>query len=145
MNDADRKPGNVLLSVRNLRLESRDGRAVVPDLSFHVWRSRVTAIVGESGSGKTVAARAILGLLPAGLRQTAGSIEFAGQELHRLSRQAYRQLRGPSIGMVFQEPMVSLNPALTIAEQLAEGLRLHERMPREAIRSCCEWSSARTS
>jgi peptide/nickel transport system ATP-binding protein len=139
MNDTDTRPASdVLLSVENLRLESRSGRVVIPDLSFRVWRAQVTAIVGESGSGKTVAARAVMGLLPPGMRQTAGTIEFAGQPLQRLSPRAYRRLRGPSIGMVFQEPMVSLNPALTIAEQLAEGLRLHERLPSAAIRSRCE-------
>ena len=139
MNDTDTRPtSDVLLSVENLRLESRSGRVVIPDLSFRVWRAQVTAIVGESGSGKTVAARAVMGLLPPGMRQTAGTIEFAGQALQRLSRRAYRRLRGPSIGMVFQEPMVSLNPALTIAEQLAEGLRIHEHLPSAAIRSRCE-------
>jgi peptide/nickel transport system ATP-binding protein len=139
MNDTDTRPASdVLLSVENLRLESRSGHVVIPDLSFRVWRAQVTAIVGESGSGKTVAARAVMGLLPPGIRQTAGTIEFAGQPLQRLSPRAYRRLRGPSIGMVFQEPMVSLNPALTIAEQLAEGLRLHERLPSAAIRSRCE-------
>ncbi len=80
------------------------------------------ALVGESGSGKTMAARAVLGLLPAGIRRTGGRIMFMGSDLATLDHEALRALRGPAIGMVFQEPMTSLNPAIRIGEQLTEAL-----------------------
>jgi len=92
------------------------------------------ALVGESGSGKTLAARSILNLLPDGVRRVAGRIELEGRDLTQLSALEMRKVRGARIGMVFQEPMVSLNPAMTIGRQLAEGLQLHRSLSREEIR-----------
>src|SRR5262245_47212229 len=110
-----------LLSVRGLTLASRAGN-VVDALSFDVHPGEVLGIVGESGSGKTMAARAVIGLLPQAIRRSAGRIEFEGQDLATLAPGALRRVRGRRIGMVFQEPMTSLNPALTIGRQLDEGL-----------------------
>jgi len=95
-------------------------------------------VVGESGSGKTLAARAILSLLPPGVRRVSGAIHFAGRNLAALSPRELRAVRGASIGMVFQEPMSSLNPAITVGRQLIEGLRLHRGLPvHECRRRAC--------
>lgn len=131
-----------LLSVEALRLETDphtgSSRTLLHDLTFHVQPGAFTAIVGESGSGKTVAARAILSLLPPGVRRVAGSIRFAGTDLATLTPRELRRIRGGSIGMVFQEPMSSLNPAITVGRQLLEGLRLHQRLPvAECRRRAC--------
>ncbi len=112
---------NPLLSVQGLTLTSRVGN-VVDTLSFDVHAGEVLGIVGESGSGKTMAARAVIGLLPQAIQRTAGRIDFEGHDLATLAPSALRRVRGRRIGMVFQEPMTSLNPALTIGRQLDEGL-----------------------
>ena len=130
-----------LLRVAGLRIETapRRGasRVLLNDLSFDMKAGEFLAIVGESGSGKTLAARAILDLLPPGVRRSAGSIALNERELTRLSPRDLRAVRGAEIGMVFQEPMVSLNPALTIGRQLTEGLELHRRLGRSQIRVLC--------
>ncbi|HET6971925.1 MAG TPA: ABC transporter ATP-binding protein, partial [Phenylobacterium sp.] len=120
-----------LLRIEGLRLEAEaGGRPPLLD-DFHLALSpgEFVALVGESGSGKTLAARAILGLLPPGVRQTAGQVVFEGQDLTAIPADRLRRLRGGAVGMVFQEPMASLNPAMTIGAQLDEGLRLHTAMP----------------
>ena len=123
-----------LLQVEDLRITAAAGHHVVDGVSFDVDKSEVVAVVGESGSGKTMAARSILRLLPPGLTHTGGRIWFNGQDLATLQPEALRHIRGAQIGMVFQEPMVSLNPALTIGAQMAEGLRLHEKVSADEIR-----------
>ncbi len=136
-----------LLEVANLRIESarrgEPARTLLESLSFAVASGEFIALVGESGSGKTLAARAILDLLPPGVRRSSGSITLAGKELTRLDARALRKVRGAEIGMVFQEPMVSLNPALTIGRQLAEGLELHFGCGRKEIRERCAEMLAR--
>ena len=109
-------------------------RTLLEGLSFEIGSGELVALVGESGSGKTLAARAILRLLPPGVRQSAGRIELQGRDLTQLSALELRNVRGARIGMVFQEPMVSLNPAITIERQLAEGMRLHLQLPGAEIR-----------
>lgn len=127
---------NTMLSVRNLSISvGPSGKRIVDELNFDLASGDMLALVGESGSGKTMAARSILSLLPAPLVTTAdSSIRFEGRELTGLAAKALRQIRGAQIGMVFQEPMVSLNPAVTIGEQMAEGLRLHRTMSRAEIK-----------
>jgi peptide/nickel transport system ATP-binding protein len=133
--------GPALLNVRSLRIEAAGGEAGRPpllaDLSFDVAPGDFVAVVGESGSGKTLAARSILGLLPPGVRRAGGTITLQGRELTGLTQAQLRAVRGRQVGMVFQEPMVSLNPALTIGRQLAEGLKLHERLGEPEIRARC--------
>jgi peptide/nickel transport system ATP-binding protein len=127
-----------LLTVDHLRIvAARSGAAVVDDVSFAIDRGEFLAVVGESGSGKTAAARAILGLLPPGLRRAGGRIELDGEDLATVSPRRMRTLRGPAVGMVFQEPMVSLNPAISVGAQMAEGLALHERLAKSEIRRRC--------
>jgi peptide/nickel transport system ATP-binding protein len=130
-----------LLEIRDLRIESTRPavpvRTLLEGLSFNIATGEFLALVGESGSGKTLAARAILDLLPPGVRRAGGAILLAGRDLTRLSASALRKVRGAQIGMVFQEPMVSLNPALTVGRQLAEGLELHFGWGRQEIRERC--------
>ncbi|MDB6161690.1 MAG: transporter related protein [Gammaproteobacteria bacterium] len=128
-----------LLRFAGVRIEAagraRAGSApLLDDLSFDVAPGEFVAVVGESGSGKTLAARSILNLLPDGVRRVAGRIELEGRDLTQLSGPDMRKIRGAQIGMVFQEPMVSLNPAMTIGRQLAEGLQLHRQLSRGEIR-----------
>ena len=126
-----------LLDVTDLRIGTAAGFHAVNGVSFSVATGEVLAVVGESGSGKTATGRAIIGLLPPGLAVLGGAVRLHGQPLDLADPARLRPLRGPQIGMVFQEPMVSLNPALTIGAQLSEGLALHRRMTPAAIRAAC--------
>ena len=110
-----------LLSIEGLTLASGVG-PIVSDVSFEVRPGEIVGIVGKSGSGKTMAVRSIIGLLPQAIRRTQGRIVFEGRDLAPLRPRELRPVRGRRIGMVFQEPMTSLNPALTIGRQLDEGL-----------------------
>ena len=127
-----------LLSVQGLRLEApARGLTLVHDLSFDLQAGEFLAVVGESGSGKTLAARSVLGLLPAGVVRTGGKLLLDGQDLAQATQSQLQKLRGPGIGMVFQEPMVSLNPALSIGAQMEEGLRLHTQLTAAERRARC--------
>ena len=108
----------------------------VKDLSFVVQRGETLCLVGESGCGKSIAALAVMRLLPEGVaRVLGGSIHFAGQNLLTLPDAAMRAIRGNSIGMVFQDPAASLNPVMRIGRQIAEGICLHQGLSaREAER-----------
>ncbi|MBN8938508.1 MAG: ABC transporter ATP-binding protein [Rhizobiales bacterium] len=125
-----------LLSVRGLSVGTGPFVAV-NDVSFDIQPGEMLALVGESGSGKTATGRAILGLLPPGLKRLAGSITIDGEDLTTVTPARLRELRGGSIGMVFQEPMVSLNPALSIGAQLGEALALHSPMSPEEQHAAC--------
>ncbi|ARM16208.1 MULTISPECIES: ABC transporter ATP-binding protein [Rhizobium] len=122
-----------LLHVDNLTI--RFPRAEpVRNLSFEIGKSETLAIVGESGSGKSLTALALMQLLPRAARVTSGRIVFDGRDLLRLDARAMRHLRGCEIGMIFQEPMTSLNPVMTIGRQIAEVLKVHEKLPGRAAR-----------
>jgi peptide/nickel transport system ATP-binding protein len=122
-----------LLSVRDLAVEfhiAREApRVAVRGISFDVPANRTVALVGESGSGKSVSAMSILRLLPDNAR-ISGSIRFEGRELTTLPVAQIRDLRGSAMSVVFQEPMSSLNPVFTVGDQIAEVLRVHERIGR---------------
>lgn len=126
-----------LLEIRNLSVGAPDGKRIVDDVSLQVQRSEFVSVVGESGSGKTMIARSILRLLPEPVGQVSGSIWFDGKDLATLGARELRAIRGGKIGMVFQEPMASLNPAMTIGAQMAIGLRHHTDLPNEEIRRLC--------
>ncbi|MGY5802127.1 dipeptide ABC transporter ATP-binding protein [Rhizobium sp. LEGMi12c] len=121
--------GNVLLSVRDLSLEvARSGHRVVKDVSFDIAAGEIFGIVGESGSGKTLATRALISLLPQAIGVVGGAVTYKGRDVLAMKGRELRELRGGEIGVVFQEPMTSLNPSMTIGRQLEEGLVLHTRL-----------------
>jgi len=121
---------DLLLSVEGLTLSARGPAGwtrVVDGVDFGVCAGETLAIVGESGSGKSLSALSVMGLLPArGVRRDAGRIRLAGQQVHELDEKALNRLRGTKMGMIFQEPMTSLNPVLTVGFQIAETIRTHE-------------------
>ena len=121
--------GEPILQISNLRTEFRIGggwHAAVRDLSLTLGRNETLAIVGESGSGKSDTALSILRLLPkAGARIAAGEVTFEGRDLVRLSERQMSDIRGNAIAMIFQEPMTSLNPTMTVGEQVAEAIIIH--------------------
>jgi peptide/nickel transport system ATP-binding protein len=107
----------------------------VDGVSFAIAPGETLGIVGESGCGKSVAALSVLRLLPARIGRTvAGSIRFDGIDLLALSEAEMRDIRGNRIAMIFQEPMTSLNPVLTIGHQIAEALRIHKGTGRDEAR-----------
>ena len=128
---------SALLEVRDLRvrLPSSGGHAAAVDgVSFAVDRGAVLGIAGESGSGKTMTGLALLGLTPHGARVT-GSAVLDGVELVGLSGRALRDVRGARLAMVFQDPLTSLHPMLTVERQLTEHVRHHERASRRVARA----------
>ncbi|MDQ8731585.1 ABC transporter ATP-binding protein [Bradyrhizobium sp. LHD-71] len=117
-----------LLDIRDLSValpRGSDRRYAVENAVLTIARGETVCVVGESGSGKSVLAQATMGLLPETLPITGGTITFDGQRLSGLSESRYRQIRGPQIGMIFQEPMTSLNPVLTIGAQIDGALTAH--------------------
>lgn len=116
-----------LLTIRDLSVDfAVEGRTVqaVRDAGLQVFPGRTTALVGESGSGKSVTALSVLRLLP-GSARVRGEIVFEGRELTGLDEASLREVRGGRIGMIFQEPMTSLNPLHTVGRQIAESVGLH--------------------
>jgi len=130
-----------ILEVDNLHLTfaSRDGiTRAVEGLSFQVNAGEMLGVVGESGCGKSVTAMSVLRLLPgAPTTHMSGSIRFRGEDLLLASEARMQEIRGNEISMIFQDPMTSVNPVLTIGEQIAEVLILHQGMGRKAA-----WSRA---
>jgi len=131
-----------LLEVKNLKTHfvTRSGVVrAVDDVSWDVGESETVALVGESGCGKSVSALSIMRLVagPSG-QIVGGQILFKGRDLLQLSEEEMRHVRGREIGMVFQEPMTSLNPVLTIGRQLTEGLEIHLGMSQADARKRAE-------
>ena len=124
-----------LLEVRELHTEFRTGAGVVravDGISYTVDAGETVAIVGESGSGKSVEALSIMRLIPNPPgRIVSGEVLFDGRDLRKLPEEEMRSVRGRDIGMVFQEPMTSLNPVLTIGRQITETLEQHQGASRE--------------
>ena len=124
-----------LLEITNLQIHFRTASGVnraVDGVSFHVNEGETLAIVGESGCGKSVTALSILRLVPEPPGKVAGSIRFEGKELLNIPDRDLRDIRGNAISMIFQEPMTSLNPVLTVGRQIGESLRLHQGLGRRA-------------
>jgi oligopeptide transport system ATP-binding protein len=132
-----------ILSVDNLHVSFRtyDGEiTVVRGVSFALEKGETLAIVGESGSGKSVTAKSLMRLLP---KQNSmiknGEILYEGQDLLKYSNKEMQKVRGPEISMVFQDPMTSLNPTMTIGKQVMEGLRKHQEIgKKEAFKQATE-------
>jgi peptide/nickel transport system ATP-binding protein len=127
---------DVLLSVADLHTQFRSGDEIaraVDGVSFTLRRGETLAIVGESGSGKSVTSLSIMRLVPTPPGEiTSGSVLFRGHDLLRLPERAMRRIRGNEIGMIFQEPMSSLNPLLKVGEQIAEVVQAHRGLGRAA-------------
>jgi oligopeptide/dipeptide ABC transporter ATP-binding protein len=124
-----------LLSVQDLRVQFWTARGTihaVNGVSFDIAPGETLGIVGESGCGKSVTSLAILGLLPRAGRVVGGHAVFEGRDLVGLSDAQLRQIRGKEIAMIFQDPMTSLNPVLTIGRQIREALETHFDMEKEA-------------
>jgi peptide/nickel transport system ATP-binding protein len=135
--DVSGKP-SPLLRVEDLHVHFSTSRGIVravEGLSFEVDPGEIVAIVGESGSGKSVSALSIMRLLPRLTgRIPRGTITFKGRNLLKLDEEEMREIRGRDISMIFQEPMTSLNPILTIGMQITEPLRIHLAMTAEQAR-----------
>ncbi len=126
---------NIVLEVEHLKTSffygKKEGKAV-DDISFKVKKGEILGIVGESGSGKSVTAMSVMKLLGNTKgRVVGGSINFMGRDLLAVSDKEMRQIRGKHIAMVFQEPMTSLNPVLTVGEQIAETIVVHEKVSKK--------------
>ncbi|MGN7248559.1 ABC transporter ATP-binding protein [Janibacter anophelis] len=129
-------PRDLLLDVKDLSVEFDTGHGslrAVDGISLQIRTGERLSIVGESGSGKSVAARAVMGLLPRTAR-TTGQIDFAGTELLGLDPNRRRKLLGADVSMVFQDPMTALNPVVRVGRQISEGLRFHGSKDRQAVR-----------
>ena len=131
---------NPLLEVEGLRMHffTRAGVVkAVDDVSFRVDRGRILGLVGESGSGKSMTGYSIMGLVDAPGRIVAGRIALGGVELTTLGEQAWRKLRGNRVAMIFQDPMMTLNPVLRIDTQMVEAVRAHREVSRESALARC--------
>lgn len=131
-----------VLRVEGLRVTVHGGRAeAVHGVSFEVGRGEIVGLVGESGSGKTLTCRAVTGLLAPGCERSAGSVELLGGgdtpsvDLTALDRVGWNAVRGPRIGIVFQDPASYLNPSIQVGRQLVEALRAHAELSRSAART----------
>ena len=134
-------PAIPTLSVRNLRtwFHTRAGMVrAVDDVSFDVHPGEILGLVGESGSGKSITGFSVLGLIDPPGRIDGGQILFKGRDLATLSAEELRELRGNRIAMVFQDPMMTLNPVFRIETQMVETVQAHERCSRKAA-----WARAR--
>lgn len=129
------KANDTVLRVSGLRLETTEGRVLAPGLDMALKRGEILGLVGESGSGKTLFGFAVAGLLPPGVRVSAGEVHLLGQRIDNLPETRRRRIRGESIGVVFQDPLSSFNPVRTIGSILVESLMRHGRLPRDAARA----------
>jgi peptide/nickel transport system ATP-binding protein len=123
-----------LLQIEDLRTDIRLKHSTVhavDGLSLHVDPGETLGIVGESGCGKTMTALSIMSLLPTGGSIVGGSIKLNGTAIHQLSAEELRKVRGNEIGMIFQDPLTSLNPTMTVGRQIAEAVLLHREVSKE--------------
>jgi oligopeptide/dipeptide ABC transporter ATP-binding protein len=126
-----------LLEVKNLQTHfpTRAGLVrAVDGVSFYVDKGELLGLVGESGCGKSITALSLMRLIAPPGRIVGGEIIFDGENLLAASEERMREIRGDDIAMIFQDPMTSLNPVYTVGEQIAEALRLHRKLSRQAAR-----------
>jgi len=116
-----------LVSIEELTITPVDqpNLKLVNNISFTIHSGKTICVVGESGSGKSLTALSVMGLLSNQLKRQHGKILFQGQDLTKLNAEKMREIRGRQIGMIFQEPMTSLNPVLTVGYQIGESLSVH--------------------
>ena len=126
-----------VLSVRNLKVEFPTRRGVltaIDDISFDIAPGEVLGVVGESGAGKSITGTAVIGLIEPPGRIAGGEVLLRGQRIDNLPPEQMRRIRGKRIGMVFQDPLTSLNPLYRIGEQLVETIRTHSTLSESAAR-----------
>ncbi len=122
---------NHLLEIKNLQTHFPTRAGIVKavnDVSFYIDEGELLGLVGESGCGKSITALSVMRLIAPPGKIVGGSIKFRGEELINASDERMREIRGNDIGMIFQDPMTSLNPVYTVGEQIAEALRLHRKL-----------------
>ncbi|MFF0306576.1 dipeptide ABC transporter ATP-binding protein [Streptosporangium sp. NPDC004379] len=119
-----------ILEVNDLNVTFRGGIKAVRGVSYRLGRGEVLGIVGESGSGKSVTSLAVMGLLPEGA-EISGSVKLHGQELIGMPEEELTRLRGKSIGMIFQDPLSAFTPVYTIGDQIAEAVRIHQKVGKD--------------
>ena len=117
---------SALLEVRNLVTQLRNGARIVDDISFSIKAGETYALLGESGCGKSITALSLLRLLPDGVVHTGGTAQLDGVDLFGLPEREMRAVRGGNVAMIFQEPGLSLNPVMTVGQQITEVLALHQ-------------------
>jgi peptide/nickel transport system ATP-binding protein len=143
---ADVRSDTALLQVEGLRMHFFTKAGVVKavdDVSFRVERGRILGLVGESGSGKSMTGYSILGLVDAPGRIVSGRIALDGTDLTQLDEPAWRKVRGERIAMIFQDPMMTLNPVLRIDTQMVEAVRAHHDVSHGAALETCREALAR--
>jgi peptide/nickel transport system ATP-binding protein len=133
---------DIILDVRGLRTAFHTEAGAWPavdGVSFTLKRGEILGLVGESGSGKSVTGFSLMGLIDPPGEIVAGEIKFKGKDLRKLDEESMRQLRGNRIAMIFQDPLMTLNPVLRIGEQMAEAILTHSDVSRaEAMARCAE-------
>lgn len=133
---------NELLSVKDLRVVyTSDGVPIhaVNGVSFSVEKGKTLGLVGETGAGKTSIAKAILGVLPEfSTKSCTGEINFEGVNLLALKERRMAEMRGQKIAMIFQDPMTALNPVMTVGKQIAEGIRIHNKVGKKKAKEMAE-------
>lgn len=126
-----------ILQVNNLTVSFRTNSGMVRavrDVSFDLFKGETLAIVGESGSGKSVTARSLMGILSPNAVVDGGSIMYEGVDLLKLKEDEFHKYRGNKLGMIFQDPLSSLNPIVKVGKQLTESMRLNGRISRTAAK-----------
>ena len=132
-----------ILNVKNLsvRIGGQTSLTAVDDVSFSIRSGECFALVGESGCGKSLTALSLMRLLPDGLYIDRGEVRLNGTDLLELTEREMQAVRGDRIAMIFQEPATSLNPVMTVGEQIVEAVRLHERVSKEEARQrALQWN-----
>ncbi|MGA8146692.1 MAG: ABC transporter ATP-binding protein [Gallionellaceae bacterium] len=128
---------NALLEVKSLVTRLREGARIVDDISFSINQGETFALLGESGCGKSITALSLMRLLPDSVHVESGEVSLDGEDILALPERAMRAVRGGRMAMIFQEPGLSLNPVMTVGEQIAEALELHQDLRAAAAQARC--------
>ncbi|MCX7195305.1 MAG: ABC transporter ATP-binding protein [Proteobacteria bacterium] len=134
---AESERGEFLLNVEGLVARLNNGVRIVDDISFSIKQGETFALLGESGCGKSMTALSLMRLLPDGIRVASGDIKLDEEDILALPEYAMRKVRGGQMAMIFQEPGLSLNPVMTVGDQIAEALKLHQKLRGDEIRPRC--------
>ena len=131
------KKGEHLLKVDGLVTRLNNGARIVDDVSFSIRQGETFVLLGESGCGKSMTALSLMRLLPGGIHVESGMAWLDDIDVFALPERTMREVRGGKIAMIFQEPGLSLNPVMTVGDQIAEALELHQQLRNAAARARC--------